>query len=103
MIYSSENKQLVFDQANAKGFKLAETSLNELVKLEIGKGGEITEHALPIHVTFYVIKGEGLATINGKSNKCNQGDVIEVGANEQRGWRNESDVLLEILVLKAKA
>ncbi len=102
MIYKEKNKQLVFDQNQAKGFKIAETHLNEIVKLELEKGGTIPEHTLPIHVTFYVINGEGVASINGVSSICRQGDVVEVAKNDQRGWRNESESLLELLVLKTK-
>ncbi len=100
MIYPDKDKQLVFDQKGAKGYKLADTAFNELVKLELELGAEILEHALPMHVTFYVIKGEGIALVNGTASLCKQGDVVVVAKNEQRGWKNESDNLLELLVVK---
>lgn len=103
MIFKSDKKQKVFDQAGAKGYKLAETKLNEIVKLEISKGGGILAHALPIDVTFYVISGKGFATIDGLEIPASKNDVLFVEANTNRAWENKFDEVLEILVVKTLA
>jgi len=102
MIFRNKNKELVYDQLNAKGYKLADTTLNELVKLEIEKGGEIPVHTLPIHVSFYVVSGDGTAIVSEQKIKVSKGDVISINAYVNRGWVNEEDDLLELLVCKEK-
>lgn len=100
MVYKDNSKELVYEQPNVKGYRLANTALNEIVKLEIKKGGEIPVHALPINVTFYVIAGEGVALVDEEMIVSSKGDVLFVNANSSRGWKNNDEKLLELLVIK---
>lgn len=100
MQYFNKQKKEVLNNNGAQGFRLAQTSLSEIVKLEIEPGGKIPAHSLPINVVFYVIKGEGIALVNDEKYVVDLGDVIEVAAHNQRSWSNISDSMLELLVIK---
>ncbi len=102
MIHPFTNKIEILNTKNAKGFKLAETSLNEIVLLQIKKGVEIPTHPLPVNVVFYVTKGKGEITIEEDTFSTQKGDVIEVKANLQRSWMNNTSESLELLVIKEK-
>ena len=102
MIHLFANKVEVLNTTNAKGYKLAETNLNEIVLLQIDKGAEIPAHPLPVNVVFYVTKGKGEITIEGNTFSAQKGDVVEVKANVQRSWMNNTSESLELLVIKEK-
>ncbi len=102
MLYPYSDKVEVLNIDGAKGYRLAQTKLNEIVLLHIKQGGEIALHALPMNVTFYVIAGNGSATIENKTIQANIGDIIEVKANTLRGWKNTNIEKLELLVIKEK-
>ena len=100
MLFSYNNKLEVLNTPNAKGFKLATVHQKELVELTLMPGGEVPAHALPVNVDFYVVNGQGTITIDGKDLSAQKGDVVSVGANSQRGWQNNSDEKLILLVIK---
>ncbi|TLX72153.1 cupin domain-containing protein [Labilibacter sediminis] len=100
MQYSYNNKVEVLNTPNAKGFKLAEVHQKELVELRLMPGGEVPEHALPVDVDFYVVKGQGTITIDGKDFSAHKGDVVSVDADSQRGWKNNGVEELVLLVIK---
>ncbi len=102
MLYPYSDKVEVLNIDSAKGFRLAQTKLNEIVLLHIEQGGKIALHALPMNVTFYVISGNGIATIEDKTINAKTGDVVDVKANVQRGWENTNIEKLELLVIKEK-
>lgn len=100
MHFKNSDKVEVLKTEKALGFKLANTSLHEIVHLSLDKNGEIPAHALPINVVFYVIKGEGILTIENKSFAAKKGDILEVEANKNRSWINNAETNLELLVIK---
>ena len=102
MFYPYYDKTEVLNTDSAKGYRLAETEINEIVLLHIYKGGEVPPHALPVNVVFYVISGKGNITIKNKLIQANTGDVIEVKANIQRSWVNANIEKLELLAIKEK-
>lgn len=97
------NRIEVLKTENALGFRLAETEFSEIVELELMPQGAIEAHALPINVVFYVISGQGVITINNDSFRVQTGDVIEVSAKSQRAWKNNSNEILKLLVIKQKS
>lgn len=101
MHYQFKNKQEVLNTAFAKGYKLAEANQSELVHLTIHPEGLIPAHALPIHVTFFVIIGKGQLAIDNKTVLVEAGDVIEVFPNKQREWKNSGKNDLVLLVIKS--
>jgi len=81
---------------------LAQTEFNEIIQLQIHKGGIVAPHSLPIKVLFYVSSGNGIITINNNSISVSTGDIIEVKENMNRSWNNPNQETLELLVIKQK-
>lgn len=102
MFYDFSNKVAVLESDKANGFLLAQTQLNDIVYLVLEQNGEVAAHKLPIHVTFFVIDGEGKIEIDGKAFFAKKGDVIEVPENAIRLWNNSSNNKLVLLVVKQK-
>ena len=100
MHYPNSQKSEVLNTPLAKGYRLAACNNNELVELNLSPNGEVPAHALPIHVTFYVISGQGTITINDQTFMANTGDVLSVEANQQRSWLNTGTTDLKLLVIK---
>ena len=51
-------------------------------------------------VVFYVLKGSGILEIENEKHQLAEGDLIEVEADLDRGWTNNTDEVLDLLVLK---
>ncbi len=100
MLHSYSSKVKVFESVMSMGCKLAQTKHNEIVKLFLEPKGSIAMHSLPVHVTFFVIKGSGTAMVDNDKVLLTKGDVFEVQANANRGWENTTDSNLEVLVIK---
>lgn len=103
MIYDAESGEVVFDQGGCVGTKLYEAHGNEYVHLAISPGGGIPEHALPLAVSFCVLAGRGICSVSGKAFEMTAGQMAECPSNELRGWRNEGDEILRVLVVKRKS
>ncbi|MBI9068589.1 MAG: cupin domain-containing protein [Salinivirgaceae bacterium] len=100
MQHKNSDKVEVLKTEFAQGFKLANTSLHEIVHLSLEQKGIVPAHALNVNVVFYVIKGEGNLTVENDTYIAKTGDVLEVTANLQRSWINKSLTTLELLVIK---
>lgn len=100
MIHNIKTGDTVYDKDGCKGVRLNESGGSEYVQLSLGPGGAIPEHSLPLAVSFYVLKGNGICTVSGTSVSATEGDMLECPPGALRGWRNESSELLEILVIK---
>lgn len=94
------SNEKIYDKNDASGFRIYTDKTKEFVKLEIQPGGFIELHSLPHPVEFYIIKGKGCMLSETEELVVNSGDLIIVRENLERGWRNDSDNLLEILVIK---
>lgn len=70
------------------------------IELGISAGKELEEHINEEDVVFYIISGKGDFLYNGDTFQVKAGTLIEVGAGTMRGWRNESNEELKILVIK---
>jgi quercetin dioxygenase-like cupin family protein len=102
MKFSNSEKKEVLNSEVAKGYLLAMTDHHDLVELEIMKDGLVPAHALPIDVTFFVISGKGELQIEDQKYNGSKGDVLVVKKNLDREWRNTSDEVLKLLVIKQK-
>lgn len=64
----------------------------------------LTGGSVPTHVheskeeIYYIIRGEGAATIDGKRGVVKAGDIVHVPPRAQHGMKNESDDLLEYVL-----
>lgn len=72
----------------------------ELVHLMLKPGEELTEHKNPFDVLFFVAEGSGILSIDGKEWHLKTNDVTKVNSDQNRGWKNNSDQNLRLLVIK---
>ena len=100
MIHNIDTGETVYEQDGCKGTRLYEAGGNEYVHLSLGPGGEIPEHGLPLAVSFYVLKGDGICTVSDTPFSASEGDMLECPPDAPRGWRNDSAEPLEVLVIK---
>jgi mannose-6-phosphate isomerase-like protein (cupin superfamily) len=77
---------------NSKAFSLSEFET-------VLTGGSVPTH---VHEAkeeiYYIIRGEGVATINGKRGVVKAGQIVHVPVRAQHGMKNESDDLLEYVL-----
>ena len=71
-----------------------------MVHLSLKPGDTIAKHATPLDVSFLVLEGKGIVEIGDESQEVEVNTLIESPANCRHGWRNESDEILRILVIK---
>lgn len=100
MIHRIQDGETVYDSGGCRGVKLYEATGNEYVHLTIGPGEEIPEHSLPLAVSFYVLNGCGTCRISGTDTPAVAGEMLECPPDVPRGWRNNSNAPLELLVIK---
>jgi quercetin dioxygenase-like cupin family protein len=100
MIYSRETGETVYEANGATGVRLYEAAGNEYVHITIEPGGGIPEHALPLAVSFCVLKGSGTCTISGQPLALSSGQMAECPPEELRSWENAGSEDLELLVIK---
>lgn len=72
----------------------------ELVHLKLKPGEQLAEHTNPFDVIFFIIEGSGILTINGESKKLKANDTLKVTLDKNRGWKNNTEKNLRILVIK---
>jgi len=72
----------------------------EVVHLILQPGEHLAKHSLPVNVLFFIIEGTGIIEIENKMQRLSKNMFIEVLANIDRGWKNDTDKLLKILVVK---
>jgi len=71
-----------------------------MVHLNLKPGDTIAKHAAPVDVCFLVLEGKGIVEIGDESQEVEANTLIESPANLGHGWRNESEEVLRILVMK---
>ena len=100
MIHRIHDGDTVYDADGCVGVKLYEAAGNEYMHLTIDPGSEIPEHSLPLTVSFYVLSGSGMCRISGGGIRAVKGEMLECPPDVPRGWCNDSDAPLELLVIK---
>ena len=100
MIYRLKDGETVYDAGGCRGVKLYEADGNEYVHLRFEPSAEIPSHSLPMAVSFYVLKGTGTCHVSGVEIPAVAGEMLECPPDAPRGWRNDSDAPLEVLVIK---
>ena len=101
MVVRQNEGKKIFDKEGATGIrKILQKSL-EVVELHINPGGEIASHSMPMPVTFFVIEGQGVLTLSGKSITLSDGDLVTADPDENRAWGNPGDSMLRVLVIKS--
>lgn len=100
MTYRLQDGEKVYDSGGCKGVKLYEAAGNEYVHLTFEPGAETPAHSLPLAVSFYVLNGRGICKVSGCEISAVAGEMLECPPDVPRGWRNDSDGPLEVLVIK---
>ena len=72
----------------------------ELIHLLLKAGENLAEHKNPFDVIFFVIEGSGILTIEGEEYNLKATDVTKVTSEKIRGWKNNTDNDLRLLVIK---
>ena len=80
--------------------KFYQNELMMMVHLSLKPGDTIAKHAAPLDVCFLVLAGKGIVEIGDEIQEVEANTLVESPANCGHGWRNESDELLRILVIK---
>lgn len=71
-----------------------------MVHLNLKPGDVIAKHAAPRDICFFVLEGKGIVEIADECKEVEANTLIESPANSGHGWRNESNDILRILVIK---
>ncbi|MCF8372483.1 MAG: cupin domain-containing protein [Bacteroidales bacterium] len=72
----------------------------QLIHLSLMPGDVVAPHSNPFDVVFYVLEGEGIISVGDETAILNEDQTIDVAKDIQRGWRNVSDQILRLLVVK---
>ena len=72
----------------------------QLIHLTLMPGDEVVPHSNPFDVVFYVLEGEGIVSIANETAMLNENQTIDVAKDIMRGWKNVSDEILRLLVVK---
>jgi len=93
----SNSPKVPFD---LEGFILHSEKQIELVHLLLKPGEALAEHKNPFDVIFFVAEGTGLLSIEGKETELKMNDVTKVTSDKNRGWKNNTNSNLRLLVIK---
>lgn len=83
-------------------FRLMDEDAYELIHLSLGVGQRQEMHTNPLKVLFYVIKGQGQLSVIDEIKCFETGECVEVEPEILRSWKNISEEILELLVIKFK-
>ena len=72
----------------------------ELVHLLLKPEESLAEHKNPFDVIFFVTEGSGVLSIEGEEFSLKMNDVTKVTSDQKRGWRNNTNQDLRLLVIK---
>lgn len=93
----SNSPKVPFD---LEGYILHSEKQIELVHLLLKPGENLAEHKNPFDVIFFVAEGSGTLSIEGAEYKITTTDVTKVTSDKMRGWQNNTDKDLKLLVIK---
>jgi len=85
---------------NLEGYVLHSEEQLELVHLTLKPGENLDEHKNPFDVIFFVAEGCGILSIEGEDWELKTNDVTKVTSDKNRGWKNNTNHDLRLLVIK---
>ena len=83
-------------------WSLTESPIAEIIQINLKCREKIETHGNPLDVVFYVVQGEGKATVDDESLNLKAEDCIQIPKNSQRSWENIGHSTLKLLVVKLK-
>jgi quercetin dioxygenase-like cupin family protein len=93
----SNSPKVPFD---LEGYILHSEKQIELVHLLLKSGENLSEHKNPFDVLFFVVEGSGVLSIEGEEFDLKMNDVTKVTSDQNRGWENNTNQDLRLLVIK---
>ena len=85
---------------NIAAHKLFGSERTEVIHLCFKPGEVLEKHPNPFDVIFYVLEGSGTLEVGEESATLGADTLIEIPADEMRGWTNTGSVDLRLLVVK---
>lgn len=85
---------------NIAAHKLFASDRTEVIHLCFKPGEELAKHPNPFDVIFYVLEGSGTLEVGEESATLGANTLIEIPADEMRGWTNTGTEDLRVLVIK---
>lgn len=83
-----------------EGWSLIKSDKAELVYLKLKPGESLGKHKNPFDVIFYILKGEGTLLLENDAKRLKANDSIFINNTLNRGWKNDSNEDLILLVFK---
>jgi len=80
--------------------KLHDTEHAQVMHITLQPGQSLKRHITPVDVFFYVLEGVGVVQVGNEHREVGRNSLIDSPARVPHGWRNESDAVLRILVVK---
>lgn len=80
--------------------KLFASDRFEVVHLSLKPGEGMDLHEMPFPVVFVVSMGDGILQAGEEKIPASRGDCIRVEPGVMRGWRNEGNAVVDIIVMK---
>lgn len=68
--------------------------------ITLQKGEALKPHITPENVVFYVLKGTGIIEIGDEKQEASADTVIESPKNIKHCWYNESNDIVQVMVIK---
>lgn len=97
--YVSDQKP-VDNMHNVDARKIYDKSSAQVVVIILKPGESLKPHKTPVDVFFYVLEGKGVVLIGDEEKDVEIDCVIHSPANIVHSWKNESNDLLRIMVVK---
>ena len=80
--------------------KLYDSEHAQIICLTLKPGEKLLPHITPVDAVFYVLKGEGVVEIGDEKETVGVDTLIDSPARIPHCWYNESDEILQIMVIK---
>lgn len=90
---------IVYEKDGVIGTRICEREWIEYIKLEFDSHSEVKPHIVDNLVDFYILKGIGIITVNGRDISLEVDSLISVAPGSSRGIRAGVDGLT-VLVIK---
>ena len=85
---------------NIEGHKMHIGEELEVIHLKLKPGEKLEIHSNPVDVVFYVIEGKCIFITEKAETIIEKDSCFRITADTLRGWKNNSDSNLKILVIK---
>ena len=99
-IIKIEDLPLMPNPHGVEARKVYENDNVEVMYIILKPGEHLTKHQLPVDVFFFISEGSGIIEMGNEEREVSKNTLIEGPANVPRGWRNNTNELLKILVVK---